>query len=326
MMNFALIGLGRIGRVHAANIAAHPNAHLHTIADPRAAQLEEMAGRFGACLTTEPESVFADPEVDAVVISSPTMTHIDLLQAASLSGKAALCEKPLGIDINRVEEYLRLLEIHPTPVMIGFNRRFDPSYVELRDSVRSGAIGRIEQVVVHMRDPAPPSPEYVRVSGGVFRDSVIHYLDLLCWLTGEEPISISAFGACLIDPEIGAAGDYDTTLVNLRLPSGALCHIASSRRSVEGRDARIEVFGSEGVLRVANAPTSLLEPTRVHMRRAEIPDRFEQSYRNELNYFVEAVSTGCPPEPGPEVGRRSLIIADAATTSALSGQVVDIRY
>ena len=325
-MNFALIGLGRVGRVHAANIASHPQAHLHTIADPHAPQLEEVARRYGASLTTEPESVFADPDVDAVVISSPTMTHIDYLQAAAQSGKAALCEKPMGIDIDRIEQCLRLLEDHPIPVMIGFHLRHDPSYVALRNSVRSGAIGRIEQVMVHMRDPAPPTLEYVRVSGGVFRDSVIHYFDLLSWLTGENPVSVSAFGACLIDPGISSEGDYDTTLVNLRLPSGALCHIASSRRSVEGRDARIEVFGSEGVLRVANAPTSLLEPPSVGIRHSGLPDRFEQAYRNELNSFIEAVSTGSPPVPGPEAGRRSLIIADAATASALNGNAVDIRY
>lgn len=159
----------------------------------------------------------------------------------------------------------------------------------------------------------------------MFRDSVIHYFDLLRWLTGEDPVSVSAFGAGLIDPGIGSEGDYDTTLVNLRLPSGALCHIASSRRSV-GRDARIEVFGSEGVLRVANAPTSLLEPPSVGIRHAGLPDRFEQAYRNELNSFVEAVSTGSPPEPRPEDGRRSLSIADAATLSALDGNAVSIRY
>ncbi len=325
-MNFALIGLGRVGRVHAANIASHPQAHLHTIADPRAPQLGELARRYGASLTTEPETVFANPRVDAVVISSPTMTHIDYLQAAAQSGKAALCEKPMGIDIDRVEQCFRLLEDHPIPVMIGFHRRHDPSHVALRDAVRSGTIGRIEQVMIHMRDPAPPTLEYVRVSGGVFRDSVIHYFDLLRWLTGEDPVSVSAFGACLIEPGIGLAGDYDTTLVNLRLPSGALCHIASSRRSVEGADARIEVFGSEGVLRVANAPTNLLEPPAAGIRYTGFPTRFEEAFRNELNSFMEAVSTGSPPEPGPEDGRRSLIIADAATLSALNGNAVDIRY
>ncbi|MXZ42936.1 MAG: inositol 2-dehydrogenase [Caldilineaceae bacterium SB0666_bin_21] len=325
-MNFALIGLGRVGRVHAANIASHPQANLHTIADPRAPQLEELARWYGASLTTEPETVFADPGVDAVVISSPTTTHIDYLQAAAQSGKAALCEKPMGIDIDRVERCLRLLEDLPIPVMIGFHRRHDPSYAALRDSVRAGAIGRLEQVMVHVRDPAPPTLEYVRVSGGVFRDSVIHYFDLLRWLTGEDPVSVSAFGSCLIDPGIGLEGDYDTTLVNLRLPSGALCHIASSRRSVEGADARIEVFGSEGVLRVANAPINLLEPPVAGIRYIGFPTRFEEAFRNELNSFIEAVSTSSSPVPGPEDGRRSLIIADAATSSALNSNAVDIRY
>lgn len=325
-MNFALIGLGRVGQVHAVNIVSHPLANLHTIADPQAAQLGELARRHGAALTTEPEAVFADPEVDAVVISSPTMTHIDYLQAAARSGKAALCEKPMGIDIERVEQCLKLLDDHPIPVMIGFHRRHDPSYAALRDAVRAGAIGQIEQVMVHMRDPAPPTREYVRVSGGVFRDSVIHYFDLLRWLTGEDPVSVSAFGACLIDPDIGLEGDYDTTLVNLRLPSGALCHIASSRRSAEGADARIEVFGSKGVLRVANAPINLLEPPVPGIRYIGFPTRFEEAFRNELNCFIEAVSSGTPPEPGPEDGRRSLIIADAATASALNGNAVAIRY
>lgn len=325
-MNFALIGLGRIGRVHAANIASHPQARLHTIADPQAPQLEAEAGRLGASLTAEPESVFSDPAVDAVVISSPTTTHVDLLQAAAASGKPALCEKPMGIDIDRVEQCLRFLAAHPIPAMIGFHLRFDPSYAALRDSVRSGAIGQIEQVVVHMRDPEPPTREYVRVSGGVFRDSVIHYFDLLRWLAGEDPVAVSAFGACLIDPDIGLEGDYDTTLVNLRLPSGTLCHIASSRRSVEGRDARIEVFGSEGVLRVGNPPTSLPEPQHTCHRHTGYSDRFKQAYRNELNSFIESVSLDAPPEPGPEDGRRSLIIADAATLSAMNGNAVDIRY
>ena len=232
----------------------------------------------------------------------------------------------MGIDINRVERCLRLLEDYPIPVMIGFHRRHDPSYVALRDAVHSGAIGRLEQVMVHVRDPAPPTLEYVRVSGGVFRDSVIHYFDLLRWLTGEDPVAVSAFGSCLLDPGIGSEGDYDTTLVNLRLPSGALCHIASSRRSVEGADARIEVFGSEGVLRVANAPTNLLEPPVARIRYIGFPTRFEEAFRKELNSFIEAVSTDSPPVPGPEDGRRSLIIADAATLSALNGNAMDIRY
>ena len=164
-MNFALIGLGRVGQVHAVNIASHPLANLHTIADPQAVQLGELARRYGAALTAEPEAVFADPEVDAVVISSPTMTHIDYLQAAARSGKAALCAKPMGIDIKRVEQCLKLLDDHPIPVMIGFHRRHDPSYAVLRDSVRAGTIGQIEQVMVHMRDPAPPTREYVRAPG-----------------------------------------------------------------------------------------------------------------------------------------------------------------
>lgn len=167
-MNFALIGLGRAGRVHAANIASHPQARLHTIADPRAPQLGELARRYGAALTTEPEAVCADPEGDAVVISSPTMTRIDCLQAAAQSGKAALCEKPMGIYIDRVEQCLRLLEDHPIPVMIGFHRRHDPSHAALRDSVRSETLGRLEQVMVHMRDPAPPTLEHVRGSGACF--------------------------------------------------------------------------------------------------------------------------------------------------------------
>ena len=153
----------------------------------------------------------------------------------------------------------------------------------------------------------------------MFRDSVIHYFDLLRWLTGEDPVSVGAFGACLIDPGIGLEGDYDTTLVNLPLPGGALCHIASSRRSAEGADARIEVFGSEGVLRVANAPINLLEPPVAGIRHMGFPTRFEEAFRNELNGFIKAVSSGTPPEPGPEDGRRSLIIADAATLSASNG-------
>ena len=326
MMNFAVIGAGRVGRVHARNVDAHPRARLRYIVDPLAPALQDLAAQYGARLITDASTALDDPDVQAVVVSAPTPTHVDLLCAAASAGKAVLCEKPMDNDIARLEAGLDHLRQHAVPVLIGFQRRFDPSFRALRDAVRAGELGPIEQVTMVHRDPAPPSLDYVRVSGGIFRDALIHEFDLVRWLLDDDPVALHAVGACLIDPAIGAAGDYDTAMVTLRMPSGALCHIACSRRSAEGTDARIEVFGAKGALRVENAPVNLVDRPHTLPRFVGFPYRFQDAYRAELDHFITAVERGTALETGPEDARRSLIIADAATASACTGNAIELRY
>ena len=200
---------------------------------------------------------WAIARVDAVLIASSTDTHVDLLTRSAKAGKAVLCEKPIDLDLAKVEAcWTEIGPLDPV-VMVGFNRRFDPSFKALRDRLRAGEIGRLEQVVITSRDPAPAPVEYLKVSGGLFRDMTIHDFDMARYLAGEI-VEVHAMGANLIDPGIQAIGDIDAAMVTLRAKSGALVHINNSRRCVYGYDQRVEAFGAKGMLQALNRhPTTV---------------------------------------------------------------------
>ena len=244
MKRFALIGAGFIGTVHARNLAAHPGIAFALVADADPARARLLAERHGAKAVSV-EAVF-ESDVDAVLIASSTNTHAEFMERAAAAGKAIFCEKPIDLDAARARRAAAAVEAAGVPCMIGFNRRFDASHRAVREAVAAGEVGKVEIVQLTSRGPEPPPIAYVKVSGGQLRDQTIHFFDLLRWLVADDPVEVYAVGAALVDPAIGAAGDVDTSLVTLRMRSGALCQIDSSRRTAYGYDERVEVFGSAG--------------------------------------------------------------------------------
>jgi len=327
MVRLALFGCGRIGKVHASSIAAHPHAELVWVCDPVEPAARALAEQHGAAATSDVDAVLADPRVDAVVVASPTPTHVDLLTRAVLAGKAVLCEKPIDLDVARVDAcWDKIAHADPT-VMVGFNRRFDPSFKDVHDRVRAGEIGALEQLVITSRDPAPSPREYIEVSGGLFRDMTIHDFDMARFFLGEI-VEVQAMGSNLIADYIDELGVVDGAMVTLRGADGALCHITNSRRCAFGYDQRLEAFGESGMLEARNQlPTSV----RAHgADRVEATgpclnfflDRYTDAYRRELDHFITAVEEGTKPEPGFADGRAALVLADAAAQSLRTNSTV----
>ncbi|MCA3427013.1 MAG: inositol 2-dehydrogenase [Roseomonas sp.] len=326
MLTFAQFGAGRIGAIHAGNLAASGRARLKHVVDVNGEAAAALAGRHGARVS-DTASALADPEVGAVIIASSTDTHADLVIAAARQGKAIFCEKPIDLALPRVDACLAEVAKAGVPMLVGFNRRFDPSFAELHRRIAAGAIGAVEQVIITSRDPAPPPLAYVKVSGGLFRDMTIHDFDMARWMLGEEPNEVFAHGANLVDQAIGAAGDIDSAMVLLRTPSGRMAHINNSRRASYGYDQRVEVFGSAGRLIAGN-----LTPTTVELAdgQAVVSDkplhffleRYADAYRIELAAFIAAVLNKTPMPVGAEDGRRALVLAEAANASLASGKPV----
>ena len=319
MISFCQFGAGRIGAIHAENIARHPAARLGAIVDVDPTAAEQLARRYGSEVGTQ-VSVLADRSIHAVVIASSTNTHADLVEAAARTGKAVFCEKPRDLDRRRAEACLAVVGECGVPLMVGFNRRFDPHFARLERQLRDGRIGRVELLSITSRDPSPPPLAYVRVSGGLFRDMMIHDFDMARWLLDEEPVEVFAAASVLIDPAIGEAGDVDTAIVTLRTGSGALCQISNSRRAVYGYDQRVEVLGSKGALRADNVALSTVAFAGAEGIVSDKPlpfflERYAEAYRRELDHFVDALTRGSPPLPGGGDGVKALALADAASLS-----------
>ena len=329
MVRVALFGCGRIGRVHADSIAAHPRAELAWVCDPIEVAAREVAALYGSAATTDVDAVLADPRVDAVVVASPTPTHVDLLTGAVRAGKAVLCEKPIDLDLAAVDQCWDAIAAAEPTVMVGFNRRFDPTFLSIRDQVRDGQIGRLEQLIITSRDPAPSPAEYIATSGGLFRDMTIHDFDMARFFLGEV-VEVQAMGANLIADYIADAGDIDNAVVVMRGADGALCHITNSRRCSFGYDQRIEAFGEKAMLSAANQlPTSvrISDATRTEAAAPYFNfflDRYTPAYRAEFDHFVTAIEKGIEPEPGFRDGREALVLAEAANESLRTGRVVTV--
>ena len=328
MIRFALFGAGRAGRIHARNIARHPRAELVCICDVDRPAAGRLAEEHGVRATPDPAAVWASDSIDAVMIASSTNTHVDLLQEALRTGKAAYCEKPIDLDLARVRAVVAEAAGTGVPVAVGFRRRCVPEYREIRRRIRDGEIGTVEAVHLVSRDYRPPSPEYLAVSGGFLRDKTIHYFDLLPWVVGERPTEVYATGSCLVEPRIGETGDVDTAMVLLRMPSGALCHIDNGRRAVYGFDERIEVFGERGMLRTE--PPTLSTVARFgasgirHERYADLYG--EESFAGLLDSFVTALDDGQPPEPSLDEGLQAQIIAETAVESLRRNRPLTIAW
>ncbi len=332
MIGVSVFGSGRMGWIYAPILQRSSRARLVSVVNPNLSSAEKLTAAHDGRALADPDAALGDPDVGAVIIGTPTTTHLELIEKAAKAGKAILCEKPLDLSLERCDRILEILAEHPVPIMLGFNRRFDPGVAKLREAVAGGAIGALNMLLLTSRDPAPPPIGYVRNSGGYFVDSTIHDIDLACWIAGERPAAVYAAGGCLVDPEIGAAGDVDTTMTVLRMPSGALVHVNNSRRAVYGFDQRIEAFGAEGMLQTENRREDNLLRWDGGRTEARAPlehfflERYADSFVHEVEAFLEAVETGAKPPADQHDGRRALAIALACERSRREGREVVPDY
>ena len=328
MIGIGVIGAGRIGQIHATNLYRHPDADLRYIVDVLDSAASELADACGA-QTGSIETLLGDDSIHAVVIASSTDTHTDLVCAAAQAGKAIFCEKPLDLDVSTAQRSLDAVAKHKVLMCLGFNRRHDPSFDRLKQEVAGGNIGNVEVVSITSRDPSPPPIDYVSRSGGLFRDMMIHDLDMGRWLLGEEPVEVYAAGSVLVDTKIGDAGDVDTAVATLRTASGRLCQITNSRRCSYGYDQRIEVFGSDGMARADNQ-----RETQVEIAASDgfsrdpvlhfFLQRYADAYRIQLDKFLRAVNGENLDLPGGDDGLRALQLADAAQRSCDEGRPIAV--
>ncbi len=327
-MRFGVIGAGRIGKIHGANIARRGDSAVAYVTDADAVAAQALAAAVGARVGTV-EDILADASVEAVAICSPTDTHADLIERAAKAGKAIFCEKPVDLSAERVRVCLEVVQATGARLMIGFNRRFDPNFASLRKRVADGEIGVVEIVQITSRDSSPPPVSYIARSGGMFRDMMIHDFDMARFLLGEEPVTVSAFGSALIDPAIGIAGDVDTAVVILQTQSGKVAEISNSRRTTYGYDQRIEAHGALGMLAASNVRETTVEHGGAHGFTSDkaldfFLDRYEAAYRRELDAFIDAVSGDRAPNPSGLDGLQALVLADAAYLSWKTGQTVKL--
>ena len=329
MVGIAVLGCGRIGRIHAGNLARHSRAKLVSVFDVAGDAARQTATELGVQRAQSLDEVWADREVTAVVIATPTDTHVPLITAAVKAGKAIFCEKPIDVDLERARACGRDIAPHRPRLMMGFNRRFDPSFRALGERLHRGEIGRLELAVITSRDPAPPPLAYIKSSGGLLRDMTIHDFDMVRHLAGEIS-QIQAFGANLVDPRIARLGDIDTCTVSMRAKSGALLQINNSRRCVYGYDQRIEVFGASGMLQAANRRATSVEHSGEKYTGARDPalnfflERYAEAYRAELDAFVSAVEQGRPMSPDFSDGLEALRLAVCAEESLRTQLFVDL--
>ena len=330
MVKFAQFGAGFIGKIHGANIANHRRAELAYIYDINAEAAEQLAARLGAKVAASPEEIWAS-DVDAVLIASSTNTHADLLSGAIQAGKSIYCEKPIDLDINRVKAVAQQAQNTNLPILVGFSRRFDPNHAGIREALHSGEIGKLEMMSITARDPKPPALSYIKVSGGQFRDQTIHFFDMLRWLAGEDPLEVYATGAALVDPAIGEAGDVDTSMLILKFPSGALCHISCSRRADYGYDERVELFGSKGMLLSRRKPrreVTLYKGTSIVSDGLHPGwfERMEPTFYQALDAFIKTIEGEKVEYPTLMDGLKAQMIAEAAVESLRTNQPAKIIY
>ena len=329
MIEFAILGAGRIGSIHAGNVSKSPGVQLKYVVDPNAEYAQALSNRHGAQVATVPQ-VFEDKNVQAVLICSSTDTHADLILAAAAAKKHIFCEKPVDLDVERARTCAAAVKSAGITCMIGFQRRFDPTFSAVKWRLAAGEIGTPEMLVVTSRDPGAPPIPYIKSSGGIFKDMLIHDLDIFRWILEDEAESVYASASCLVDPAIAEAGDADSTAVTIRTRKGRLCVINTSRRAAYGYDQRFEVLGSQGMLQAANhAPTEVVASTATSITR-DLPERFfleryRAAYAAETAHFLAVLAGKETLRTTIEDGVKALELADAATTSWREGRIVRVN-
>lgn len=331
MLRIALLGCGRIGVMHAQNIAAHRQSQLAGVFDIRKDAAEAVAASQETRTFVSPEEIFTDKTVDAVLIATSTPTHADLLEQAVAAGKPVLCEKPIDLSLARVNATAAKIAGAKVPIMLGFVRRFDPGHRACLAAIKDGSIGDLHQVVITSRDPGLAPIGYLKESGGIFRDMTIHDFDMARFLLGEEVTTVSATASRLVDPKMMEdLADYDTLAVTMTTAGGKQAVLLNSRRATYGYDQRVEVFGSGGMAVSGNRHP---HATTLHTgdftdRRAPLLDffieRYGEAFNAEIGSFVDAVEAGRAPEVGFEDGRMALVLAEAAMLSVKSGRAVKV--
>ena len=329
MVGIAVLGAGRIGKIHAANVAASKFATLVVVADPFADAAASLADELGTQAMTDCEAAIDRADVDAIVIGTPTHTHINLMLRAVRQGKAVLCEKPIDLDMAKSLAAVEEVERLNGRVMLAFNRRFESTFAQMRAAIDAGDIGEVRQVIISSRDPGLAPEDYIEHSGGIFRDRTIHDRDIGRWLLGEEPVELTAIASRLIDPALMEKyDDYDTAMVQMQTASGKQCHINNCRQAVYGYDQRIEVFGSTGMLQMDNLRATTIRRWSQDVTDAREPllnfflERYQQAYKSELDAYIDALVHKKPMPTTVQDGLKALQLADAAVESVKTGRAV----
>ena len=324
-----VIGAGRIGRLHAELLARRiPGAAVGAVYDVHAPLALGVAGDLGVPAAGSVQEIL-EGDVDAVAVCSSADTHVELMVAAARAGKAVFCEKPVSLDLEELERGLAAIEDSGVPFQVGFNRRFDPAHASVQEAVATGQIGEPHLVRISSRDPEPPSPAYVRTSGGLFLDMMIHDFDMARFVTGSEVEEVFARGGVRSEPELAEAGDIDTALVSLVHANGCLTAIDNSRRTAYGFDQRVEVFGSDGMAASENPLTHTgVVTTTDGTRRPALPhfflERYRLSFERAWEAFVAALRDGTPPPVSTQDARAPLVIGLAAGRSLREGRPVRV--
>jgi myo-inositol 2-dehydrogenase/D-chiro-inositol 1-dehydrogenase len=328
-LRVGLIGAGRIASIHAETLAGHPVVETLTIFDPIREVAERLASQNGATVVDSDDRLLGG--ADAVVIASPTDTHVEYLIEAAEAGLPAFCEKPIALTVEETDRAIAAIDKAEIPVQIGFQRRFDPGYREAHDLVASGRLGQVLLVTAHTHDPAPPPEEYIARSGGVFKDMLIHDIDALRFVVGTEVVAVYATGSNLTMPVFEAHGDLASVAVTAHLEGGALAILSGSRRDPLGYDVRMEVFGTEDTVAVGldpQTPIRSLEegvPPPVEPVTRGWLDRFGAAYEAEMQAFLD-VAAGARPSPcTPEDARAAILVAEACGRSAKSARPVSVE-
>jgi myo-inositol 2-dehydrogenase / D-chiro-inositol 1-dehydrogenase len=328
MIDVALFGAGRIGNIHAGNVVRQPGVRLQYVVDVDRTAAEALARQHGAQVA-DAERAFADPAIAAVVIASSTDTHADLILRAAKAKKAIFCEKPVDLSLERARVCAEAVRAAGVPCMIGFQRRYDPTFASLKARIDDGEIGEPEMLVVTSRDPGAPPVDYIKRSGGIFKDMLIHDFDIFRWILGDEAASVYATGSCLTDPAIEAAGDIDATAVTIRTRRGRLAQINTIRRAAYGYDQRFEVIGAKGMLQAGNhRPTEVVlwssEAITADKPEHFFLERYRAAYAAEMAHFFDVLGGRAKPRTSIDDGVAALALAEAATTSWREKRVIEL--
>lgn len=332
MVRMAVLGCGRIGKVHAQNIRRHERLHLEAVFDPLEPASREVAERLGCRQADSVDQILEDDRVDAVVIATPTSTHADMIETVAAAGKPLFCEKPIDLDPARVARCAAAIADHDVPIQIGFNRRFDRGHRAARDAVRAGEVGDLHQVIITSRDPLIPPKEHLKTAGGLLRDMSIHDFDLARFMLDDEPVEVFAVAGALVDPELGKElGEHDTAMMILKTADGKMCHINNSRTAVYGYDQRVELLGRKGMVLSDNRRVD--EVRRYGATSTEVAspylyfftERYLDAFVAEIESFAHAVEAGRPCEVGFEDGWKALLLAEAAYRSLAERRMVRVE-
>ncbi len=328
MMEAAIFGAGRIGKIHAGNLVRQPGVKLAYVVDVDGAAAADLAAKHGARVGTA-DAVFSDKAIAVVVIGSSTDTHADLILRAAAAGKAIFCEKPVDLAVDRARSCADAVKRAGVTCMIGFQRRFDPTFAAVKERIAAGEIGEPEMLVVTSRDPGAPPVEYLQRSGGIFRDMLIHDFDIFRWILDDDAASVYATGSVLTDPAVATVGDIDCTAVTIRTKRGRLAQINTSRRAAYGYDQRFEVLGSLGMLQAGNhRPTEVTASTGQSVSRDKpehfFLERYRAAYAFEMAHFFEALAARKPVRTSIDDGVAALELAEAATTSWREKRIIEL--